>query len=172
MRAAALAAVFFLCSCSQKWYHPPEQRPPLESLNTPIWKTIIDADDPDAQGHFVKDIGPATGASWRWTGKRPTMKILLPTADHRLFVVDFTIWDIGFRQTGPVQISFFVNGRLLDRVRYDTPGYKHFEKPVPANWLSTDVETTAAAEIDKLYTAEEDKAQFGFILSRMGFQAR
>jgi hypothetical protein len=62
-----------------------------------------------------------------------------------------------------------VNGRLLDKVRYTTPGYKHFEKLIPSEWLTTDVESTVSVSIDKLYVAPQDGAKFGFILSRIGF---
>jgi len=62
-----------------------------------------------------------------------------------------------------------VNGRLLDKVRYASPGYKHFEIAVPADWLSPDTESTVAVDVDKLYVSPMDGAKFGFILTRIGF---
>ena len=129
---------------------------------------MVDLGAPDAPAHFVKDIinGPD---SWRWTGKHPTLKLLLITTQDLRFSTDFTLWDEGMKQTGPVTISFFVGDKLLDRVRYTTPGYKHFEKPVPPEWLQTATDTVISGEIDKLYVAPLDGAKFGFILTRMGF---
>ena len=63
----------------------------------------------------------------------------------------------------------YVNGRTLDKIQYSTPGEKHFEKPIPADWLVTDVESTISINIDKLYIAPQDGEKFGFILSRIGF---
>ncbi len=60
---------------------------------------------------------------------------------------DFAIWDDGFKVTGPVEIAYLVNGRPLDTGPYTTPGVKHFEKPVPADWLSADAETTLAMAV-------------------------
>jgi hypothetical protein len=68
-----------------------------------------------------------------------------------------------------VELSFFVNQRLLDKVRYTTPGYKHFQKLVPPDWLTTDVESTVSITIDKMFVGPEDGLRFGFILSSVGF---
>ena len=171
-RELALSALLLAgeCGCSppEIWYRPPEQRPSLDS-SAPFANTIINTDDPDAAAHFVKDIAESSGTSWRWTKQCPTVKIRLPSVDHVALVVDFALWDVALKENGPVDISFFVNGRLLERVHYTTPGSKHFEKAVPREWLSTDRDTIAAAQISQMYTAKADGAQFGFILSRIGF---
>jgi hypothetical protein len=54
-------------------------------------------------------------------------------------------------------------------VKYDSPGNKHFEKSVPADWLSADAETTIAVDVDKLYVSPRDGVKFGVILTRIGF---
>jgi hypothetical protein len=63
-----------------------------------------------------------------------------------------------------------VNGKLLDKVRYTTPGGKHFEKPVPADWLDANSEASVALSVDKLYVAPRDGAKFGVILTRLGLR--
>ena len=73
-----------------------------------------------------------------------------------------------FEQTGPVELTFVVNTRQLDKVRYTTPGDKHFQKPIPEDWLTTEIESTISIAIDKMYVGEDGK-KFGFILSSAGF---
>lgn len=126
----------------------------------------------DADSGVVKDIYPASdGIAWRWTKQQPTVRVLvLSTADIKCSA-DFTLWDDAFKITGPLEISFLVNGKLLDKVRYTTSGDKHFEKPVPADWLATNTEATVALAVDKLYTAPADGAQFGVILKRLGLRS-
>lgn len=134
---------------------------------------MVEMSDPDASAHFVHDIVPTSEkVQWYWTGQRPTLKILSVETEGLKLVVDFAIWDEGFRQTGPLELSYFVNDRLLDKVHYDSPGSKHFEKPVPSDWLKTDVESTVAISVDKLYVAPADGAKFGIILTRAGFERR
>ncbi len=131
---------------------------------------MVDMSNTDVAMHIVKDVEPGSpGDLWRWTKQNPTLKILAVTTDKLKLSTDFTLWDVAFHQTGPVELSFMVNGQLLDKVRYTTPGYKHFEKLIPPEWLTTDVESTVSVSIDKLYVAPQDGAKFGFILSRIGF---
>ena len=167
---AVLVTVLLAC-CSRPaalWYSPPAQRHPADVLALP-WSTIVNTDDPGADFHFVKDIEASSGASWRWTRQEPTIKILLPAVDAVKLVVDFSLWEGTFRFTGPVDVAFSVNGRLLERRHFDSPGLKHFEKPVPPEWLSLQSDTTASAHIDPIYTDKETGAQYGFILTRIGF---
>jgi len=130
---------------------------------------MVDMSDPDSSQHVVKDIYDAPNSPWRWTAKQPTVKVLVYATDNLKLSADFAIWDEGFKQTGPLALSFLVNGRLLDKVRYASPGYKHFEIAVPADWLSPDTESTVAVDVDKLYVSPMDGAKFGFILTRIGF---
>ena len=66
-------------------------------------------------------------------------------------------------------ISFFINGNLLDSVKYSSAGEQHFEKPVPAKFLRSNSMNFAALEIDKVWVSKIDGAALGFILIRAGF---
>lgn len=164
-----LLATLTACDRAPESYPPPEQRHPVDGPNPGESSMMIDLSDPDAPAHYLKDIEEGDG-SWRWTGQRPTLKIFVFTKDHLKLSADFTLWETALQQTGPVQLTFFVNDRPLDKIRYSEPGYGHFEKPVPSDWLTPDSESTVAIAIDKLYTAPQDGKKFGLILSRMGFE--
>jgi len=171
-RIVFILAFVFLSSCERypDSYPPPEQRQPAEGGNPPPFSMMVEMSSPDADLHIVKDVEPgSTGDYWRWTGQQPTVRVLAVTTDKLKLSCDFALWDTAFKQTGPVELSFFINDHLLDKVRYTSPGTKHFEKPVPPGWLNTDVETTVTASIDKPYTAPQDGKKFGFILVRIGF---
>lgn len=123
-----------------------------------------------ADPFIVKDIYGGGKIPWRWTKQEPTVRVLVLSADHIKFSTDFALWNDAFKISGPVTISFLVNGKLLDKIRYTTPGDKHFEKPVPADWLADGNEATVGLSIDKLYTAPADGAKFGVILTRLGLE--
>jgi hypothetical protein len=162
----------WLASCDRppEIYPPPEQRHPVEGFNPGPDDLMVDMGNPDAGRHIVKDIYGATSAPWRWTNQEPTVRLLVLSTENIKFNADFAIWDDSFKITGPLEISFLVNGKLLDKIRYTTPGVKHFEKPVPADWLAVDADTTIAMYVDKLYIAPRDGAKFGVILTRVGFK--
>lgn len=161
-----------LCSCLQMpdAYAPPVQRKPMEQAPPYRTSRIINMNDPDAEAHMVKDIvRHLEGGSWRWAQQRPTVQVVIRNVENQKFTIDFAIADATFKDTGPVTMSFFVNDQLLDKVRYDQPGQKHFEKSVPPAWLKPNTDNTAAAEIDKIWTSPTDGAKLGFVLTRLGF---
>ena len=159
-----------LCCCDRlpETYPPPEQRQPQAWTPDP-YAMMVEMNDPDAAQHIVKDIYEPFGSPWRWTARQPTVKVLVDATDNVKMSADFAIWDDGFKQTGPLELSYFVNSHLLDKVKYATPGYKHFEKAVPADWLAADAESTIFVDVDKLYVSPQDGKKFGLILTRIGF---
>jgi hypothetical protein len=161
-----------LCGCGNlpEPYAPPAQRPFFEA--PPEAARILNMADVDAESYFVQDIGAALqGNTWRWTGKRPTIR-LHPNSNQKLvYSIDFAIADSTFQQTGPVTLSLFVNDHLLGRVRYTSAGRRRVEKPVPTGWLDPQQDTTVAAEIDKVWTPPRPgETPLGFILVALGLE--
>lgn len=125
-------------------------------------------DDADAEDHFVRDIAPHLDATWRWGAKHPLLRVRPMTVENLHYVMELALPEGTFRSTGPVNISFFVNDHLLDRVRYDTSGTHTFEKAVPAGWLRAGEDAMLGAEIDKVYM--DGRLPLGFIIVSMGLR--
>ena len=168
MRVAPLAVALGLCGCRNMPppYAPPVQRQTFEDYHPRVVR-VVDMADPDARFRFAQDFFDQPG-SWRWTGKRPAVKLRLWSNENLKYTIDFTIADVTFKDTGPVTISFFVNDRQLGQMRCESSGGKHFEKAVPAEWVIPGQETKAGAEIDKTWLSKDDGANLGFIISRIG----
>jgi len=170
--AVAVAGWLAVCSCVNipTTYAPPIQRKPILGPEVGDIGHFIAMSDARAPAHIVRDISEAVeGGSWRWTRQYPTLRFVLPTTKNLSLVMDFSISNETFVLTGPIVISWWVNGRLLDKVRYDSPGEKHFQKPVDASWLKAGADTVVTAELDKVWVAP-DGAKLGIILTRGGFQ--
>ncbi len=158
------------CVSIPNTYAPPMERRAVTGYGTNSFGGVVSMNDPGAPAHIVQDIGSKVeSGAWRWALKRPELRFAVSRTKNVKFVMDFAVSKTTFDSTGPVTISFFVNDKLLGRVRYDEPGNKHFEKPVPPEWLATDRMNTIAAEIDKLYVPPRDGTKLGFVLSRAGF---
>ncbi len=173
VRRFALSLVFLpLVSCvtMPETYAPPIQREPIESARPYRAQRVIAMGDPDAEAFVVKDIakGGAEGGVWRWTQKRPTVRVVLRSTDNQKLVADYTIPDVTFAQTGPVTLDFYVNDQKLDSVEVKKAGQQHFEKPVPAEWLKAGADNLVAIEINKMYVSPQDQSTLGFILARLG----
>jgi hypothetical protein len=170
MPLLGLALCLTGCDRLPESYAPPEQRHPVEGYNPGPDPMMVAMSDPDASQHIVKDIYPPNNPAWRWTGQNPTVQLPVLSNENMKVNAEFLIWEVSFPQTGPLEITFLVNGRQLDKVRYTAPGLKHFEKPVPAEWLAVNTNATLAMYIDKLYVTPRDGLKFGVILTHMGFK--
>jgi hypothetical protein len=148
--------------------HPPEQRPAAPAsweLDPPL----AEMGAADAAEYIVRDVGAGEkGGAWRWTFERPELRFILNSTRGQRFQADFGVIAATLAQTGPITVSFEVNGRLLGRIRCATPGDRHFEQPVPAEWLSTREYTRVAIQVDPLFVAENG-VKLGVPLHRAGF---
>ena len=168
MKITAIAAVLLLTACeTQPDFPVPEQRRNFELPNSPAGR-LLNMNDPGVTYRFVRDISSDLTANWRWAFQKPAVKIRVRTDRPLKYTIDFAVPDFTMKETGPVTIAFTVNDRELDRVRYDTPGDHHFEKPIPPGWMRVDEEVILGAEIDKMWTSQSDGARFGFIITRIG----
>lgn len=171
-RACLVLPLLFLSGCANipDFYAPPVQRKPMSGAEPRPVGRFVNLAENNAEAYIVRDVNRgAEGDLWRWTRKRPELRFFLDTIEHLKFKADFSIADATFKDTGPVAVSIFINGNLLDKVPCGQPGERHFEKPVPESFLRAKAMNFAALEIDKLWTSPTDGAQLGFILIRAGF---
>jgi hypothetical protein len=174
MRCERLALAVFAvaaggCVSIPDTYAPPMQRRALAGPDTSHLKHFVAMGDQYAPDHFLKDVNLSLeGGSWRWTGQAPTLRFVLKSTHNLRLVMDFSISGETMKQTGPVTITYWVNGKVLDKVHYDKPGEQHFEKAVPEEWLYKG-DNIVTAELDKVYIAEADGVKLGFPLVRIGF---
>lgn len=169
---AVVSALLALAGCAPapESYAPPFQRSlPAGPEPRPV-ASFVNMGDPDADSYILRDVSPgAEGDQWRWTFQRPELRFWLESKASQQFVADISLPEATFRETGPVTISFFVNGNLLVRQHCPRSGDYHIRKEVPATWLRTDTFTIVAAESDKHWVSPADGARLGFILTRIGF---
>ena len=169
LRPALLALTAGLCACQKmpEPYAPPVQRQPFVDYH-PRLVSMVTMEDPDAPKRFVQDISNSAVGTWRWVEKRPTVRLRLSSNKNLKYTVDFTLPDVTFKETGPVTITFYVTDHVLDQVHYPKPGYQHFEKAVPPEWVTPNEFTQVGAEIDKTWFSKDDNTTYGFILTRIG----
>jgi hypothetical protein len=171
-RPYILFSLCFLAGCANipDSYAPPVQRKPLTGADPSPVGRFVNMSDPNAGAYIVRDVADnAEAGSWRWARKRPELRFFLESTENLKFKADFGIAESTFKETGPVSISVFINGNLLDTMKCADAGEKHFEKPVPANFLRAKSVNFAVMEVDKVWVSKTDGAVLGFILTRAGF---
>jgi hypothetical protein len=164
--AALLAAA---CVRPRDSYPPPMQR----SQNIEPWavdRPFFQVGDVDASEYIVRDVDLTNcGKGWCWTLAQPQLRFILNSVERQKFVADFGVMEATFAQTGPLTVSFRINGQLLGEVYCPKPASMHFEKAVPASWLSTKRDTRVTMLTDKLFVSKLDGVALGFTLMRAGF---
>jgi hypothetical protein len=169
--AVLLGACLTGCATAPEWYPIPPQR---EFIARDVFGAVrfaIAMTDPNVNEHIVADIASAwEGNGWRWTGARPVLRFTLPKIEKLTFFARFTVAGATFVQTGPVTLSFFINDRLLGKVRYAAEGDQRYEKPVPSEWLRLDEPNQVVIEIDPPYVSPGDQTKLGVNLYELGFK--
>jgi hypothetical protein len=165
---ASIAVLVSSCQNMPEPYAPPVQRQPFEEGRPHRMVRVVNTTDGDWIAHVVQDIPLSEPGPWKWTGQKPTVKVVTRTNQGLRYVIDFVLPEVTFKATGPVTMTFLVNDHPLDSVRYTAFGEQHFEKAVPPEWVEPMKETLVAASIDKIWIAPADGAKLGFILTRIG----
>ena len=168
----ALLAMLALCSCEQsaEFYPMPAQRPAF--FDPDRWERIVQMTDGDAQQHFVADVFEPLAANWRWTGKRPLLRLnvpRLPAHASLIYHIEFALSEYNFQTEAPVNLTFLVNGHVLDHEQYTAHGLFAFDKEIPQEWISSG-DTTLGAEIDRTFQLKNTGPRFGFILVALGLK--
>ena len=167
--SCVLALTLAGCTKIPDSYAPPVQRQTPDEFAAGLTH-YISMNMPQAPDHIVTGVVPELQSNlYRWTLKNPTFRFRIPRTTGLRLQVDLTIPDETYRAKGPITIQFFVEDHLLDQRQYDKAGGAPFEKPVPAEWLTTDRPVVVRMEIDKIWKSPVDGAERGFIITKLGF---
>jgi hypothetical protein len=125
---------------------------------------------PNANAYIVQGISSYTeGSGYRWAFAHPVVRFLVPKMQHPRFVMDFALPQQTFQSTGPVTITFSLNGRFLDRSTWTSPGQLNYQHEVPPGLIRWDAVNVVAIDPDKVWTSREDGAKLAFVVARLGF---
>src|SRR5450756_1727680 len=79
---------------------------------------FVTMDDPVVDDYIVNEISPERGFR-RWAFTRPELRFRLNDVRHLIFTAEFAIPEVTYKVTGPVTVTYAVNGRTLGAIRCD-----------------------------------------------------
>jgi hypothetical protein len=157
------------CSRAPDTFTPPIQRRPLTGPEVHLGP-FINMNDLAADAYIVRDISRNVEVNaWRWALAHPSLRFYLRGPANWKYAMDASIPPATFQETGPVTLSIRINDQDFDKLRFDQPGDRHFEKPVPPQFLRPGGENFVSIESDKHWVSKEDGATLTFVLIRAGF---
>jgi hypothetical protein len=165
-----LAALLLLSSCqTQPWYPPPDQKPSMGEAAAGSLRHFVFMSQPDADAYIVQGLRAKSEGTWRWAHENPALRFYLPEVGRVAFDMDFAFPEGNFQQTGPVTMTWAINGKVFDQVRYDKPGGQHYNHRVPPELLHPNAVNLVAVTPDKTVGRAESGERLGFVLTSAGF---
>ena len=105
-----------------------------------------------------------------WTNGHPSFSFPLTGTVDLDFWMRFAIHDVTFAKTGPVTLTIRINGQVIDRPRYDSPGEREYSHPVPSALLKAKNPVVVEIDVDPVWIAPLDHAELGIVLVSIGFE--
>ena len=130
--------------------------------------SFIQMADPAADDYIVRDIGREPGV-YRWAFRYPELRFRVLPAEGLDFAMELAVPDITFQVTGPVTVTYKLDGKVLGSVHCDHAGKYQVRKHVPAGWIQPNQYTHVTFEADRRWVSPEDGAQLSFLLFNAGF---
>src|SRR5260370_21790690 len=165
-RIAAAALALIGCSCAripdscsppQQYHWPQEHNPPLLTLGYR-----------SAHARILQDVDNQPGAKGPvWTYQHPAFSFALKRTENLDFYMRFSVHSRTFADTGPVTLSIFVNGKMIDHPRIDAPGEREYSYPVPSILLQMKNPVIVQIDVDPVWPS--DGTKLGILLWAMGF---
>ena len=129
---------------------------------------FVTMDNPQADAYIVRDISPEHGFH-RWAFIQPELTFRINDPRHLIFAAEFAIPEVTYKVTGPVTVSYAVNGQTLGTLRCDHVGFFRIDKPVPEGLVEAGKPIRVTFEATPRWVSPEDGAQLSFLLHSAGF---
>jgi hypothetical protein len=149
-------------------FPPPPQRSLDLGPDPGGLRGIVHMDDPDADAFLVRDISPEPGRT-RWAFLHPELRLSVTDAGNLRFAAEFAIPEVTFRVTGPVTVSYAVNGKTMETLRCDHAGDYRVGQAVPPGLVEARRPIRVTFEANPRWVSPEDGAQLSFLLRSAGF---
>lgn len=146
----------------------PPQRAVVLAPKTEL-SMYINMNDPEADKHFVRDVGGLEGNLYRWVFRRPEMEFWLQGARRIKFAMSFALPEVTMKVTGPVTLSILINGQPFEQPRFDEPGNHQYEKDVPPELLKARARNSVVIEPRPVWKSPDGRT-LGFVLTEAGFK--
>ena len=156
------------CARDPGWLPIPAQQSLELGLDPGGVGSSVNMADPDANDYIVRDIGLMPG-TWRWAFLHPELRFRVAHAEGLRFTAEVHIPEVTFKVTGPVAVTYLINGRRLGSVRCDHPGRCAIDRAVPPAWLVPGDYIHVTFDADRHWVSPDDGAQLSFLLLRAGF---
>ena len=165
---AIVALLSISCGRQPGVYAAPPQRSTDLGPDPGSDLAFVKMDDPQANEFLVKDISPGSDFR-RWAFIHPELRFRVKDARNLTFTAELTVPEVTYKVTGPVTVTYSVNGKTLGTLRVDHPGDFQIEKAVPEGVVEPGKYISVTFDAHPRWISPEDHAELSFLLRSAGF---
>jgi hypothetical protein len=125
-------------------------------------------DNAFADDYIVRDISSERGL-FRWAYHHPELRFRVPDNRTLKFAAEIGVPEVTFKDTGPVTVTFLIEGHPLATLRCPRAEKYRIEKPVPSGWLEPGKVVHVTFETEPRWVSPLDGVQLSFLLYNAGF---
>jgi hypothetical protein len=128
---------------------------------------------PNSHARILEDVyeDPASKGGL-WTSQHPAFSFTLKHTENLDLYMRYSVHNTTFADTGPVTLTFHVNGEVIGRTRIEVPSEREYSQPVPWSLLQARNPVIVQVDIDPVWTSPSDGAKLGILLWTIGFEER
>ena len=135
-----------------------------------VFGEVMTIGKPGAMNYIVKGLlSGDPKADGYWTREESELRFRLSSPDHHFFRERYFLPSETMKQTGPLDVEYYVNGHLLDHTRLAKDGELVYEHDVPKEWLKSGELTVVRMHIQNPYVSPRDGVKLGILLRSAGF---
>jgi len=165
---AIVALLSISCGRQPGVYAAPPQQSTDLGLDPGSDLAFVKMDDPQANEFLVKDISPESDYR-RWAFVHPELRFRVKDAHNLTFAAELTVPEVTYKVTGPVTVTYVVNGKALGTLRVDHAGDFRIEKQVPEGVVESGKYISVTFDAHPRWISPEDHAELSFLLRSAGF---
>ncbi len=154
-----------LCACVPGSYPPPPQYESSCGADLPM----LELGFPNPYVQVLGGVLDTGEQGSLWTAAHPRFSFQLNRTRDLGLYLRFTVHERTFASTGPVTLTIRINGDVLDRPRFSSPGLREYLHPVPARLLELRNPVEVAIDVDPCWVGE-GKQLLGIVLFKIGFE--
>lgn len=172
MRLVVVAAALLTAGCTKQpdIFAPPVQRQPQLVSPSDGLGPFAAMGAPGVERYILSGAWPTPDSNlWRYLEQDAQFRFRVPVTRQLRLRAQMYLIGYVVQATGPVEATFYVNGKELGKIKGDKAEEIFFDQPVPESWLNTQEPILVRIHADKALTPSDGSRSQTFALKGIGF---
>ncbi|MBI4465781.1 MAG: hypothetical protein HY647_13840 [Acidobacteria bacterium] len=139
-----------------------------KSQNVAEVLSFVEMGQPASEGQLAGDWYAPEEGRFRWMGKEAAVYLETPREKSNELQVEFYLTEDHIREVGSVVLQLELNGKLVDRQKYDAPGFYTYRVVLLPEQVAAE-RVCVGLSVGKTFQPTGEKRLLGLAVSNVGF---